>query len=141
MANQYTKKKEADAKKQKTVHQQKMGRGTRVPTDKHSGSETGRWASASRDKESAAPEVFMLNLDDLFKQKFPQMGRCDDKAKTQPHFTLLACDNFTPMLIRSWINLAMQYGVPQTKVAEANYILAEIEKWRTAHPMQCKKPD
>lgn len=124
MANQYTKKKEADAKKQKAIHQQKVGRGTRVP----------------HDKESAAPEVFMLNIGDLFNHKFPLMSECDKKAQSQPHFTLLAQDNFAPLLIQRWIELAVEHGVLEEKLFEAKALLRKIQEWRTAHPLKCKIP-
>lgn len=69
------------------------------------------------------------------------MGRVDEKAKNQPHFTLLANDNFTPVLIRKWIDMAIDKGTPIEKIREAKLLLKNIEQWRTANPTACKTPD
>lgn len=72
---------------------------------------------------------------------FEKMSKCDVKAKTMPHFTLLAKDNFTPILISEWIDMAIERGTPQPKINEARRLLAHIEEWRRANPLECKTPD
>lgn len=71
----------------------------------------------------------------------PLMNRCDQKAKFQPHFTLLPSDNFTPGLVKKWISDAIINGVPDQKILEAKAILSNIEEWRRANPTACKTPD
>lgn len=71
----------------------------------------------------------------------PMMNKCDQKARHQPHFTLLPADNFTPLLVKEWIRLAEQHRVPEEKLAEARSILKNIEQWRTANPTKCHTPD
>lgn len=135
MANQYTKKKEADAKKQKAIHQQKMGRGTRVNKDNCSGSET-----VKVQPTPLPPGMYLWNLQDLIGKQFPLMSECDRKAQSQPHFTLLAQDNFAPLLIQRWIELAIEHRVSDDKVFEAKALLRKIQEWRTANPLKCKTP-
>ncbi len=71
----------------------------------------------------------------------PKLRNADFKAKTQPHLTLLAQDNFTPGLIAEWIELAERHGVPAAKINEARAILGDVEQWRTDNPLACKIPD
>ena len=77
----------------------------------------------------------------LASDAFPMMSKADIKAKSQPHFTLLAKDNFTPQLVRDWIVFAEASGTPQPKIAEAKRLLDRIEEWRRLNPMSCKTPD
>ena len=72
--------------------------------------------------------------------KFPMMRKADLKAQTMPHFTILAQDNFTPILIRNWIALAEEHKVPSAKITEARHLLAHIEEWRRLNPVSCKVP-
>lgn len=71
----------------------------------------------------------------------PLMNKCDEKAKSVPHFTLLPSDNFTPVLVKEWIRLALEHGVPEEKLLEAKVILKNIEAWRTSNPTKVKTPD
>lgn len=71
----------------------------------------------------------------------PKMSKCDSKARQQPHFTLLAQDNFTPGLLRQWIEQAYALGTDEGKIIEAKHLLKRIEEWRTANPLACKTPD
>lgn len=72
---------------------------------------------------------------------FPKMSKCDVTARSMPHFTLLAKDNFTPILVREWISLAEANGVPASKLNEARKLLANIEEYRRQNPVECKIPD
>lgn len=67
--------------------------------------------------------------------------RCDIKAKSQPHFTLLAQDNFTSVLVNEWIRLAIEMGAPAALIGDARVVLMEIEEWRRHNPMKCKTPN
>ncbi len=71
----------------------------------------------------------------------PKLSKCDQAALTQPHFTMLAQDNFTPDLLRAWINAAEQNGTSREKIADARALLKEIEMWRTNNPLRVKTPD
>lgn len=72
----------------------------------------------------------------------PKLSKCDEAALTQPHFTALAQDNFTPDLLRQWIRMAEQSGVTsREKIADAYALLKTIEAWRTANPLRVKTPD
>jgi hypothetical protein len=73
--------------------------------------------------------------------RFPNTSACDVKAKSQPHFTLLAKDNFTPGLLREWIAMAEATGTPDAKINGARKILTDIEEYRRLHPLECKNPD
>lgn len=73
--------------------------------------------------------------------EFPLMDKCDEKAKTQPHFTLLAKDDFTPGLVTEWIRKAKLNGTPKAKLDEAESLLERIEQWRRFNPTLCKIPD
>lgn len=73
--------------------------------------------------------------------KFPLQTKCDLKAQTMPHFTLLAKDNFTPILLRNWIALAKEHGTPAEKINEARKLLAGIEEYRRLNPTLCKTPN
>jgi hypothetical protein len=68
-------------------------------------------------------------------------SKCDIKAKSQPHFTLLAQDNLTPVILNEWIALAQANGAPADKVKGAKEILAEIEEWRRLNPTKCHTPN
>lgn len=46
----------------------------------------------------------------------PRLNSADEKAKTQPHFTLLPGDNFTPVLISEWIEMAERHGADRKSV-------------------------
>lgn len=72
---------------------------------------------------------------------FPLMTKCDLKARHQPHFTLLAKDNFTTTLVRDWISMAEEHGTSLVKINEAKRLLARIEEWRRQNPTACKTPD
>lgn len=74
-------------------------------------------------------------------KQFSMMTKCDLKAKTQPHFTLLAKDNFTTTLVQEWITMAEANGTPAAKLAEARKLLEHIEEWRRLNPTACKTPD
>jgi hypothetical protein len=63
------------------------------------------------------------------------------KTTTNPHFNLKPQDNFTPILIQKWINLAVQHGVDEAKVEDARNILKNVEEWRRKNPTLCKTPD
>ena len=80
-------------------------------------------------------------LTEMFSSSFPKMHKCDEKAKSVPHFTLLAQDNFAPVVIAEWIRLAKERGTTAEKIFEATALLKRIEEWRTAHPLLCKTPD
>ena len=67
--------------------------------------------------------------------------KCDLKAKSMPHFTLLATDNFTTILLRDWISYAEAHGTPPAKIADAKKQLGKIEEWRRLNPTHCKTPD
>lgn len=93
------------------------------------------------------PEIVLHPVSaDFFREFFkaqqtPLMNKADEKAKSVPHFTLLPSDNFTPVLVRAWINYAIDHNVPEQKILEAKVILKNIEQWRTDHPTSCKTPD
>lgn len=100
--------------------------------------------------KKSAPKVknFILQPIDVgaamreaFGLKTPLMNKCDEKAKTQPHFTLLPADNFTPLLVKAWIDFAVRHNVSADKILEARQILKQIEQWRTDHPTSCHTPD
>lgn len=96
-----------------------------------------------REKQKPIPEVVRIDvtaaLSDLLAK--PLANKTDEKAKTLPHFTLLPSDNFTPVLVKKWIELAVAHNVPEEKVLEAKAILRKIEEWRTSNPTNCKTPD
>ena len=93
-------------------------------------------------REQPEIHVHALDLGAMFRNAFPKMGKCDEKAaRGMPHFTLLATDNFAPVLIRQWIALAIQHGTPEEKILEAKAILKRIEGFRTENPLLCKTPD
>lgn len=72
---------------------------------------------------------------------FPMMDKCDEKAKTMPHFTLLAKDDFAIPLILRWMEIAEEAGTPDEKLDEAKRLLTAIQDWRTLNPTLCKIPD
>jgi len=63
------------------------------------------------------------------------------KEPARPVFTLKPQDNFTPVLLKEWIRLALQHGTPAEKIDDARAILKRIEDWRTEHPFACGIPD
>lgn len=71
----------------------------------------------------------------------PLLKQCAAKAKTMPHFIVVASDNFAPVVLREWITLAEAHSVPAAKVNEARKLLGDIEQWRTDNPTACKTPD
>lgn len=75
----------------------------------------------------------------MSKQKID--AKCKAKAKTQPHFTVVASDNFAQDIVQTWIDLAEAYNVPAAKIKAAKQTLDEIKYWRTMHPIACKIAD
>jgi hypothetical protein len=77
------------------------------------------------------------------KNAFPLRDKCEEKAKrlNMPHFTMLACDNFTVDLVKAWIKKATQNKVPYQKVIEAQSLLEAIKEWREDNAELCKVPD
>lgn len=69
------------------------------------------------------------------------LSKCNVRAKSQPHFTLLASDNFTSVILGEWIDMAVAKGVSATKINQAQRVLENIEEWRRKNPTECKTPD
>ena len=131
MPNQHTKRKEriaAAAAKKATGAYKKTQDNIKADT---LGAETGE----------PKPQILAIKLSDIFKSQFPKMETAFEKAETQPHFTLMANNNFTPVLIRMWIDMAMDNGTPIDKIREAKLLLKNIEDWRRENPLACKIPD
>jgi hypothetical protein len=69
------------------------------------------------------------------------LDHADEKAKDQPHFTLLAQDNFRVHLVEQWIQSAIARGTSKFKINEAERLLRAITRWRKENRDQCKIPD
>lgn len=137
MANQYTKKKQREQAELKEKERREAEDNKRQQREKQRQDEL--------NEESRRPMGMAwkaISMDEIFKQHFPMMSKCDEKAmRGMPHFTLLATDNFAPQLIQHWIELAYQFGTPEAKIFEAKQLLKRIQEWRTANPLACKTPD
>ena len=139
MANQHTKKKEAERKKaaDETAKKQQRDQSAAIAAD---------LSIAEQFKALKPGKYIMEKVDGIFGAAFSvepdkHVSSCDAKAKRQPHFTLLAQDNFTPVVLAEWISLARAKGIPDQKLFEAEVLLRNIEKWRTENPLACKAPD
>jgi hypothetical protein len=73
--------------------------------------------------------------------EFPMLDRCDEKAKTMPHFTIVASDPLCEPLIRMWHSMAELIGVPRDKCNEAHAIAEKVWQWRINNDTDCKIPD
>lgn len=73
--------------------------------------------------------------------EFPMMDKCDEKAKTMPHFTLLAKDKLAMLCVQKWIHLAREFDVPKDKLDEAEAVYHGMLKWQLTNPSLCKMPD
>lgn len=73
--------------------------------------------------------------------KFPMLDRCDEKAKTMPHFTIVASDPLCEPLIRMWHAMASLLDVDMKKLNEAHDIAEAVFQWRINNRAECKIPD
>lgn len=73
--------------------------------------------------------------------EFPMLDRCDEKAKTMPHFTIVASDPLCEPLIRMWHSMSGLIGVDVYKRNEAYDIAKAVDFWRRENPDKCKTPD
>lgn len=74
---------------------------------------------------------------------FPLRDKCEEKAERMniPHFTLLACDKFSLLLVDKWIHLAEEFNVPAAKINEALELRRAMVKFQNDNPELCKIPD
>lgn len=73
--------------------------------------------------------------------EFKMMDACDEKAKTMPHFTMLAKDKLALICVDKWIQLAKSFDVPQAKLDEAEAVRNAMLKWQVDNAELCKIPD
>jgi hypothetical protein len=65
---------------------------------------------------------------------------CLQKAgESEPIFVLRAQDQFAPIIVRRWANMAHEAGVPRDKVAEAHRCADAMLEWQEQHG--AKRPD
>lgn len=57
----------------------------------------------------------------------------------EPYFLLRAQDVFAPVLVARWVVYAKEAGVNRAKIAEAERLIYDMERWQQQH--QRRVPD
>ena len=70
------------------------------------------------------------------KHDCPVLANCSDD---EPIFVLRGQDALAVQTVRSWINLAVKFGVPTSKIDNAKDIAMAMEEWQKSH--KTKLPD
>lgn len=77
----------------------------------------------------------MLKLEEIVNPR----STWNKAAFDEPLFILRAQDVLMPAAVQKWIDLAIEFGVPEHKIAEANAYLKRVEEWAKTHSR--KTPD